>query len=404
MAIVSKNTRDGVDVVIESLQQRWYAQMLGFWQTGVTYKMYPRANKNYRSDQKLPEVSLDKKEYEEVLTNDKFAVTSFFLNNDERTFVDENKRINQSISIIFQADLDALYGNSERMDEVFNTHMLRIISKENPYIFGDISTIEGVDRVYEDLIITGDLKENINVTDMSNMHVVKYTFNVIYKPNCNPAITSVCSPASLRLNTVPIEFIPSGSTLNITLVDQDGNTPTYTYDPPTDTLEVQTSGGGSTTAEVTNSDGSFNDSFDTADNPYVIPDSVVNFNGSPLVALPATETKNIEVYNNLTQLVGTLLQDTTSNAVILAPDGVTNVRDSDGNLLLQSSVPSGSEDNPQVADSVVSNSDDTYSVNVLAQQNLELPDMSFSINIDGVLNQTVTVIPLGGNNVINISL
>lgn len=244
MAIVSKIRRDGVDVVIESLQQRWYAQMIGFWEAGATYQMYPRANKNYKEDQLLPDVSLDNKDYTEVLMSDKFSVTSFFLNNDERTFTEETKQINHSISIIFQADLVALYDDAERMDEVFNNHMLRVIRKENPYIFGNIVITEGVDNVYRDLIITGDMKKSINVTDMSHMHVVKFTFDVIYKPNCNVNITPVCAPVSVRLNNSQIESVPSGQTLNITLVNQDGNTPTYTYDAPTDTLVVNTSGGG----------------------------------------------------------------------------------------------------------------------------------------------------------------
>lgn len=350
MAIVSKIRRDGVDVVIESLQQRWYAQMIGFWEAGATYQMYPRANKNYKEDQLLPDVSLDNKDYTEVLMSDKFSVTSFFLNNDERIFTEETKQINQSISIIFQADLVALYDDAERMDEVFNNHMLRVIRKENPYIFGDIVITEGVDNVYRDLIITGDMKKSINVTDMSHMHVVKFTFDVIYKPNCNVNITPICAPVSVRLNNSQIESVPSGQTLNITLVDQDGNTPTYTYDAPTDTLEVNTGGGGSTTAQVTNSDGSFTDLFDTADNPYEIPDSPVSFNGSLVDPLPATLTKNIELYNNASNMVGSVVQDDPTSLLLLAPDGVTNVRDSANNLLFVSSVASGETDNPQVGD------------------------------------------------------
>lgn len=41
MAIVSKTNRDGVDVVIESLQQRFYASLIAYWDINAVYQMYP---------------------------------------------------------------------------------------------------------------------------------------------------------------------------------------------------------------------------------------------------------------------------------------------------------------------------------------------------------------------------
>lgn len=204
MAIVSKTNRDGVDVVIEQLQQKWYAQLLGFWGS-ATYQMYPRANKNYRDNQIIPEVSLDEKDYAEVLTNDKFSITSFFLNNDTRVFLDETKRIKQSISLIFQADLVELYGLTERADEKFNMDVLRVLKKDNQYVYGDIEFIEGVDQVYSDLTITGDLKKQVDLTDISQFHVLKCTFDVVYKPNCNIVITpAMITEIIFQLNGVTV--------------------------------------------------------------------------------------------------------------------------------------------------------------------------------------------------------
>lgn len=189
MAIVSKTNRDGVDTVIEQLQQKFYAMLPGFWNSSAVYQSYPRANKNKKGDQTIPEISLDKKDYAEVLFNDKFDITSFFLVDNERTFKDEYKQIHHRISLIFQADLVALYGSTERMDETFNTHVLRVVTKESKYIFGDITMIEGVDDVYRDLTLSGDFKKQIDLTDLSNMHVLRCDFNIIYKPNCNVVIT-----------------------------------------------------------------------------------------------------------------------------------------------------------------------------------------------------------------------
>jgi len=214
MAIVSKTNRDGVDIVIEQLQQKFYPSLLGYWDGAATYQMYPRANKNYRNDDIIPEVSLDQKDYTEVLNSDKFSVTSFFLNNDERIFSDADKRIKQSISIIFQADLVALYGQTERMDEQFNMDVLRVLKKENFYIYGDITFTEGIDNVYRDLIISGELKESVKLTDLSNFHVLKASFDIIYKPNCNATLPPVCAGVSISVDGVFSEVKPAGSTYN----------------------------------------------------------------------------------------------------------------------------------------------------------------------------------------------
>lgn len=44
----------------------------------------------------------------------------------------------------------------------------------------------------------------------------------------------------------------------------------------------------------------------------------------------------------------------------------------------------------RIANSNVSNSDDSYSVDVLSEQNLELPDRTIDVNLDGVTIETVT--------------
>jgi len=215
MAIVSKTNRDGIDVVIENLQQKFYANLLGFWTSGVTYQMYPRANKNYKDDQLIPEVSIDEKDYSEVLTSDKFDITSFFLIDDERTFHDDTKRITQIVSIIFQADLVALYGLTERADEKFNMDILRVLKKDNFYITSaDIKFIEGIDKVYSELSLSGELKEQIKPTDMSSFHVLRCDFEVIYKPNCNIQLTPVCAGVSVSVDGAFSQVVPAGGTYN----------------------------------------------------------------------------------------------------------------------------------------------------------------------------------------------
>ena len=210
MAIVSKINRDGVDVVIENLQQSFYPSLLGYWDATSVYESYPRANKNYRKDNILPEISLNQKEYSESLLNDGYSVTSFWLDNDTRVYQDANSQIKQNISVIFQADLIKIYGETERLDEQFNMDLLRVIKAENKFVVGDIEIVQGIDNVYNDLNITGDLKEQLKLHDISQRHVVKFSFDVLYKDNCNRPVAKSCVGVSVSLDGVFNQVVPSG--------------------------------------------------------------------------------------------------------------------------------------------------------------------------------------------------
>lgn len=224
MAIVSKTNKDGVDIVIDAIQQRIHPQLLGFWVGAATYECYPRANKNYKADQIIPEISLDQKDYKEVLNDDKFSVTSFFLVDNERTYQDEWGQIKQEISIIFQCDLVELYGATERFDEQFNMDVLRVLKAESLYIVDDIEFTEGIDDVYSDLTITGPLKDNIKRTDISQFHVLKATFNVLYTDKCERTIAPVCLPCFETFNGASISNGTSGGTKDIIVQsDASGN-------------------------------------------------------------------------------------------------------------------------------------------------------------------------------------
>ncbi len=211
MAILSKINRDGVDVVIEQLQQYTFPNLLGFWEAGITYTSYPRANKTYRKDDILPIVALDKKDYRNVLKDDKVEVNSFFLADDNRVYNEETRQFKQNISIIFQCDLVKLYAQTNRADEEFNMDIMRVLRKENLYIVGDITMTEGIDAVYSALTITGELKNIVNKTDTSQFHVLKVSFDVLYREDCVKNITKVCTPATETVNTVAVSPIPSGS-------------------------------------------------------------------------------------------------------------------------------------------------------------------------------------------------
>lgn len=57
----------------------------------------------------------------------------------------------------------------------------------------------------------------------------------------------------------------------------------------------------------------------------------------------------------------------------------------------------------QGSDVTISNSDDSYIETVAAGTDVELTDVTFVVNVDGVLNSTVTL-PANTNNTINITI
>lgn len=65
---------------------------------------------------------------------------------------------------------------------------------------------------------------------------------------------------------------------------------------------------------------------------------------------------------------------------VVCVDGTVNVQKSDATLIASVTVASGATENYPVADSVVSNSDDSYTANVKATETLEIPDEDITLN------------------------
>jgi len=82
--IVEKDYRVGIDTVVSYFQDKLYANLLSKWVVDSVYTCYPRANKNYKDGNKIPEISLDSKDYSSALFDDKVAVNSFFLTPDNK--------------------------------------------------------------------------------------------------------------------------------------------------------------------------------------------------------------------------------------------------------------------------------------------------------------------------------
>ena len=223
MAIVEKTNRKGVDKAIHVLQQRTYANLLGFWADGVEYTMYPRANKNFKNDSTIPEISLDSKNYKETFYDDKVAVNSFFLVDDQSTYQNDNNQIVQDVSIIFQADLVKLYGDAERVDEVFNSDVLQVFKDVKRFIYSDIERITGFDSVYSDLSLSADLREKIQFSDISNRHILRLDFSIRYDFKCDSPIVPLCVPVTIMENGVLVARQAAGTTYSYSTACSDGN-------------------------------------------------------------------------------------------------------------------------------------------------------------------------------------
>lgn len=181
MSLVRKISPVGIDTSIDEVQVDLYNHLTNnaLW---TEYESYPRAYKNPLGDNTIPEVAVDDEEYQEVLFDDKFRATSFFLTEDN-TSANGDGVFSQRVSIIFQGILTKLYPliTTHRADAEMLDDIIRAFENTN---FTINNIITGVDNVYSDLDLRNKLKEHIELTDMSAFHVLRIDFDVQYTYDC----------------------------------------------------------------------------------------------------------------------------------------------------------------------------------------------------------------------------
>lgn len=177
MSLIIKDCPRGIDKEIDFLQKKIYENLIELGWTN--YDSYPRAYKNYKAGQLIPEIYIGNKEYSECLFNDKLNATSFFVASDNK------KQINpgvyeQGVSIIFQVKLNALYPSIlHRADEEAQEDVISAIIKDQQEI--DIDSIKiGVDNVYSEFVFNNDYDKRIKITDMSDYHVFRIDLTLNY--------------------------------------------------------------------------------------------------------------------------------------------------------------------------------------------------------------------------------
>lgn len=180
MGLIHKHDPVGVDVVIDKLQRDLFLELtVNFgWRD---YDSYPRAYRNKKNENVIPEVYVGKNEYKEVLFNDKETVTSFFLSGDKRVYSEKTFTFEQEIAWIYQANLSKLFPDVHHRadEEMINNVVLALEKKYWEQRFTEVIT--GVDNVYQSLKLNYDKKY---YDDMSAFCVARFNFKLLYINNC----------------------------------------------------------------------------------------------------------------------------------------------------------------------------------------------------------------------------
>lgn len=152
MSLISKTNPVGIDNTIKWIQEHLWENIS--WNKGAfsdtDYECYHRAYRNETNSSEIWEVFTSVNDYKEVLYDDTFLATSFFV-------VSNNVNVSLSgkettdISIVFQLDLNKLYPTiSHRADEEAHREVMNILL-DNP-IGAKISRLtKGIKNVYTEL-------------------------------------------------------------------------------------------------------------------------------------------------------------------------------------------------------------------------------------------------------------
>jgi hypothetical protein len=180
--LVRKQNAIGLDYEIDLIQKSIYNYLTT--KKGYTnYESYPRAYINEHKGSSIPEYSTDKKDYIELLFNDKFSITSYFVIQDNREYIN-GQHFEVEGSIIFQANIKELYTSvSHRADEEMNKDCFNAVKKALRGL--EITNmVTGKDNVYSDFSFDDNTRQRLNTIDLSQNHVLKINFTLKYK-YCN---------------------------------------------------------------------------------------------------------------------------------------------------------------------------------------------------------------------------
>jgi hypothetical protein len=176
MALIQKTNPVGLDREIDDFQVYAYAK-LGFsdW---VSYpRVYSVLNRNERG--LIPAHFDSGIDYTETFSDDRVNISSFFLRSSDVKRVDNGYKCD--VSWIMQCDLPSLFPLiPHRADEELAA---LVCQASNDYakdtVFQHQSTEYGINNVYREFD-----KTQVKLDDMSNRHVVRFNYTVLYRLKC----------------------------------------------------------------------------------------------------------------------------------------------------------------------------------------------------------------------------
>ena len=147
-----------------------------------------------------------------------------------------------------------------------------------------------------------------------------------------------------------------------------------------------------------NSDSTFTDSVNSGELNKLIPNIDLNVNSTLEGSIPSVKDIDIELEdgssNTITPTNVTMVGDVlTIEIPIFGPDTVYTIEDTLGNILYSGITLSGLPFNQTIDNSIIENSDTSYSVSVLAEDSLTLPDQTIEVNSvnEGLISSVGTI-------------
>lgn len=175
-----KQEAKGIDVYLNMIQESIYNDLTTTynWQN---YESYSRVSKNFRDDKIVPEIDLGNFEFIDVLMDDKFNATSFFVCSNERE-IESSFMARQKVSMIFQADLKLLYPTRVfKSDEKLINDVLNAFGKMSNYELNKVVT--GYQNVYSQFEFR-EWASTVKFTDFGNKFVARFDFDLSYQASC----------------------------------------------------------------------------------------------------------------------------------------------------------------------------------------------------------------------------
>ncbi|PHR23554.1 MAG: hypothetical protein COA36_16620 [Desulfotalea sp.] len=168
----------GVDVVINDIQRQVSTAL-----NWTDYNAYHRIYKIEKAEGGIiPEFYTGENEarsgeYEEVYLNDNLMASSFFYSQDTVTANDGGHLMDNTISMVFQVDLNRLNGDNKRADEHVHRDVIRAINDSG---HGKVSSlVTKLSNVYSEFDIT-----QIRWNDMQPFHCFRVDIAVNYQFDC----------------------------------------------------------------------------------------------------------------------------------------------------------------------------------------------------------------------------